>query len=788
MRSLALCLPAMLTLGCTETDVLAGTPEPDGAGCVDASGLSPDAGVPASDGSANSSDGSVNALDGAINLPDAGRDAGFALVDGGFRCPPGFGYIAGNCVTESGCAGFANQTPCGLADGGVGFCYYGSCLNLNLQTDPNNCGQVGLVCASGTSCVAGACQGNSTCVAGACPTGSFCFGNDCYYGPACIGAPVMATCYQSSTTTESGFCCGGACVSADQLAGDRDNCGWCGNVCPAGSVCVNSTCVTTTCSAASAAGAACYLPDGGQTNLTGLSPAACCGGDCVDLTQDPRNCGACSAFCPVGQSCVDGACTQFCKSNADCGAGAACLGAPGCYPTTCASGSSNTLCAIVVSSSTVIQGACCQGTCTSLQADPANCGACGAACTSGACVNGGCTSAPPPTCADQPPGGECYVGTNQGVCCGGTCTFNDDSNCGGCGIICPTGSTCTSVGGTPQCAVNGQPAPCTNSMQCASGEVCFPGPGTCASETCGAKGEGQSCGLPDGGSGTCCSGRCSDLITDSQNCQNCGAVCPMGTICVGADESDGPLANCLVPSAGGIAYCSAESICPAGYICPTDYDTCQAFAPSCAGIADGTSCGFGWSSGSPIFGTCCGGECVNIADDPANCGGCGQACASGQCVASPLGGSVCTPPPAAACPLSCAPGSVCLGTTCQSVTCESVFSGFCPAQDGNVGVCAAADAGTGYTCVDLTNDPANCGAVGVVCPAGQSCRGSVCTGTSAPCDVPGALDKLCNLDAGFGWVCCQGRGCVDLNSDSQSCGACGTTCPSGQSCTQGVCG
>jgi hypothetical protein len=194
-------------------------------------------------------------------------------------------------------------------------------------------------------------------------------------------------------------------------------------------------------------------------------------------------------------------------------------------------------------------------------------------------------------------------------------------------------------------------------------------------------------------------------------------------------------------------------------------------------LADGTACGFGYSNGV-FFGTCCSGQCVDQAD-PNNCGGCGLQCPSGECVSSPFGGVVCTPPPGGNCTQSCPEGTACLGTTCQSVTCVSVFSGFCPAPDGNVGLCAAlGDAGT-YTCVDVTSDPNNCGAVGVPC---------ICSGTPAPCNVPGALGSFCNLDAGLGWNCCQGIGCTNLFDDPNNCGTCGASCAQGQTCTQGNCG
>src|SRR5690606_12697461 len=41
-----------------------------------------------------------------------------------------------------------------------------------------------------------------------------------------------------------------------------------------------------------------------------------CGeGNCVDLSSDPRNCGACGIACASGEACVDGACSTSCAEG-----------------------------------------------------------------------------------------------------------------------------------------------------------------------------------------------------------------------------------------------------------------------------------------------------------------------------------------------------------------------------------------------------------------------------------------------------------------------------------------
>jgi hypothetical protein len=62
-------------------------------------------------------------------------------------------------------------------------------------------------------------------------------------------------------------CCGG--VSCVDLQSDTQNCGTCGDACPAGDVCQAGSCVTAPCSS----GLACA---GGDT---------CCGGSCCDASE-----------------------------------------------------------------------------------------------------------------------------------------------------------------------------------------------------------------------------------------------------------------------------------------------------------------------------------------------------------------------------------------------------------------------------------------------------------------------------------------------------------------------
>lgn len=119
----------------------------------------------------------------------------------------------------------------------------------------------------------------------------------------------------------------------------------------------------------------------------------------------------------------------------------------------------------------------------------------------------------------------------------------------------------------------------------------------------------------------------------------------------------------------------------------------------------------------------CGDACVDLAHDPAHCGGCDQ---------------------------PCDPGLACVAGQC-SVACGSGSQ-----------VCAGA-------CVDIDVDPAHCGECGHACPGGVACVAGAC---APDC---GAARTLC------------GEVCVDAGNDEAHCGGCDAPCPSGQPCVYGQC-
>ncbi|MCI0334267.1 MAG: hypothetical protein L0228_13695 [Planctomycetes bacterium] len=73
--------------------------------------------------------------------------------------------------------------------------------------------------------------------------------------------------------------------------------------------------------------------------------------------------------------------------------------------------------------------ACCNGICTDLISDSANCGACGNVCPGAVCANGSCVACNFPF-----------------IPCGGVCVdpTSDRNNCGGCGVQCANDEACIS--------------------------------------------------------------------------------------------------------------------------------------------------------------------------------------------------------------------------------------------------------------------------------------------------------------------------------------------------------
>jgi hypothetical protein len=166
----------------------------------------------------------------------------------------------------------------------------------------------------------------------------------------------------------------------------------------------------------------------------------------------------------------------------------------------------------------------------------------------------------------------------------------------------------------------------------------------------------------------------------------------------------------------------------------------------------GSDCGTGVSR--------CDDACVNLTNDPNNCGRCGVTCKNGE---------VCSD---SACSLSCVGGSSRCDDRCVDLVNDPGNCGQCgkkcdDSQVCSTSICAVDCLGgsklCGALCVETKVDPKNCGACGKVCPTGDVCSDSAC----------------CS-------AICSGA-CVELQTDPTHCGSCEIACIAGQVCQAAIC-
>ena len=193
---------------------------------------------------------------------------------------------------------------------------YGNGTCVDLSSDPYNCGQCGTVCTS-QICARSVCTENTLgCPSGLVPCSSICTdvsidprncggcGIHCATGgrcevSMCTKRPAAAIQECAAPLVDCGI--PNAC---SDLNDDKQNCGSCGNACPAGDVCIGGACCRPN-----------VLPNGLQA--PGCRPAtldcgalANCNGICVDKMTDGSNCGTCGNVCQAGGGCAAGRCTS----------------------------------------------------------------------------------------------------------------------------------------------------------------------------------------------------------------------------------------------------------------------------------------------------------------------------------------------------------------------------------------------------------------------------------------------------------------------------------------------
>ncbi|HVW26058.1 MAG TPA: hypothetical protein VHC69_11865 [Polyangiaceae bacterium] len=200
----------------------------------------------------------------------------------------------------------------------------------------------------------------------------------------------------------------------------------------------------------------------------------------------------------------------------------------------------------------------CDGKCTDLQSNDANCGKCGTACTGTDVCTGG-TCAPP-----------CAVGLTPCTPTGSTVmtcvdTTKDENNCGACNQHCPGGTVCDGS----SCLID-----CGSLTRC--GSQCFDTTkddqhcGNC-NTNCQAMGQvcsGSVCSTSCTTPTTACGNTCVDTSKDDANCGGCGKPCAAKQECV-SSQCKTLVENCLNgidDDRDGLVDC-ADPDCTTGYTC-----------------------------------------------------------------------------------------------------------------------------------------------------------------------------------------------------------------------------
>jgi hypothetical protein len=196
------------------------------------------------------------------------------------------------------------------------------------------------------------------------------------------------------------------------LSTDKNNCGECGNVCAAGSNCVNGTCTSVQCAGYLETCSGNCCPGDGTVccNDTRSLSAICRDPRNVEYYLDPANCGGCGIVCNHSEASGGGAdCIGTINLPVTEGGDAVCVtcGSAGRsqHPDYCKRPNSDF------------------GDCVNLQGDRTNCGTCGKICNPGeTCVSGTCTA---PASCSVPEDCPCVV----------TCLNTEDLPAGVCGRV-----------------------------------------------------------------------------------------------------------------------------------------------------------------------------------------------------------------------------------------------------------------------------------------------------------------------------------------------------------------
>jgi hypothetical protein len=252
--------------------------------------------------------------------------------------------------------------------------------------------------------------------------------------------------------------------------------------------------------------------DGSLVATAGCSPActngSCCSGKCVELGNDPVNCGTCGSTCGTDEKCVAGSCkgcTPNCPlgSCGDDGCGASCgdcLPGNACVMSACVPCTPQ--CSGKACGDDGCGGSC--GTCLPGQGcDAGQCAACRPLCFSFTPTPDVGVVGEPLTCGTPDGCGQACTGVDYPCPGGGSCS---NGTCGSACVPDCSGKACGNDGCGGQCSACPWPQTCANGATC-----CLP---QCSGHTCGNDGCGGFCGTCSAGS-VCVADQCVDQAADA---------------------------------------------------------------------------------------------------------------------------------------------------------------------------------------------------------------------------------------------------------------------------------
>lgn len=255
----------------------------------------------------------------------------------GNACQGGSTCSAGTCV----CPG--NQTLCN-----------GNCVDTS--SDNNNCGSCSNACTGGTVCSSGSCITPTECKPGAtqpcysgpsgtegvgiCQSGTQTCQSDGTWGTTCQGEvlPTQEVCNNLDDD------CNGVVDNGFDTQNDVNNCGTCGNVCTTVNgtpACVNGSCGIATCNPGFGncdgnVATGCETQTSNDVNNCGTCgnkcPADSCSGSTLTThTCVNSSCQATASACPRNLICGSNACLESCVTDSDCTLGNYCDGTGTCF-------------------------------------------------------------------------------------------------------------------------------------------------------------------------------------------------------------------------------------------------------------------------------------------------------------------------------------------------------------------------------------------------------------------------------------------------------------------------